>query len=309
MMEPRHNQDKSPLVSVIIPCYKQGHFLSEAIESVLNQTHPNNEIIVVDDGSPDDAALVASRYESVRLIRQENHGLSAARNRGIEESSGEFLVFLDSDDRLLPQAIALGLRCLADRPESQMVFGRFRVINADGESSGALSRLSGGELYPGLLARNCIGPLAPVLFRREVFARVGGFDTRISPASDYDMYLRIARCYPAHRHDGIVAEYRVYSSSMSKDMGGMLRAVIIALRSQRRYVNGLLEYEYNAGLKFWRELYGEPLYNQVSMRIKEGKNWKRTMRDLWYLTLYYPQAIRLHGYSRISKLVTHLKQG
>ena len=311
MMERLDHKDNSLLVSVVIPCYKQGYFLGEAIASVRNQTFANHEIIVVDDGSPDDTSQVASRYAGVRLIRQENRGLSAARNRGIEESRGEFLVFLDADDRLLPGALASGLSCMAEHLKLQMVFGRFRVITADGASSGGVSSLSDGcgDVYLGLLARNCIGPMAPVMFRREVFAKVGGFDTRISPASDYDIYLRIARRFPTHRHDGIVAEYRVYDSSMSTDLGAMLRAVIIALQSQQRFVKGEpdLERAYNAGLRFWRQFYGEPLYNQISRRIMERRNLKRTLRELGYLIRYYPQSIRQHGSSRISKFMAQLK--
>jgi glycosyltransferase involved in cell wall biosynthesis len=304
------NPKSFPLVSIIIPCYRQGRFLGEAIESVLNQTHHNHEIIVVDDGSPDNTSQIALRYAGVRLIRQENQGLSAARNGGIRESHGEFLVFLDADDRLLPRALESGLTCMAQRPESELVFGRYRVIIEDGSPSGVISDLCAGDLYLGLLARNCIGPVAPVMFRREVFDKAGGFNTSISAASDYDIYLRIARQYPTHRHDGIVAEYRVYNSSMSADMGLMLRAVIISLRSQPRYVKGDVDREraYRAGLRFWRELYGEPLYNQTSRRMLEIGNWKRTIRDLWYLIRYYPQSITLHGSSRISKLITHLKR-
>jgi hypothetical protein len=210
---------------------------------------------------------------------------------------------------LLPGALESGLTCMSERPESAFVFGRYRGIKTDGAPSGVISDSCFGDLYLGLLAKNCIGPVAPVMFRREVFDKVGGFDTSISPASDYDIYLRIARLYPTHRHNGIVAEYRVYNSSMSADMGLMLRAVIISLRSQQRYVKGDVarEQAFRRGLRFWRELYGEPLYNQASRRMLESGNWRRTIRDLWYLIRYYPQSITLHGSSRISKLIAHLK--
>jgi hypothetical protein len=81
------------------------------------------------------------------------------------------------------------------------------------------------------------------------------------------------------------------------------------LRSQQKYLKGDVEREraYRSGLRFWRELYGEPLYNHTSRRMFEIGNWKRTIRDLWYLIRYYPQSITLHGSSRISKLIAHLK--
>src|SRR5215211_9350661 len=99
------------LVSVVIPCYNQAHFLGEAIESVLSQSYRNFEILVVDDGSTDNTSEVASRYERVRIVRQENRGLSGARNRGLREAKGEYVVFLDADDRLLPGALEASLGC------------------------------------------------------------------------------------------------------------------------------------------------------------------------------------------------------
>ena len=87
---PQERHAEAGLVSVVIPCYNQAHFLGEAIESVLSQTYPRHEIVVVDDGSTDDTAEVACRYPEVRLIRQENGGLSAARNAGLSQSIGNF---------------------------------------------------------------------------------------------------------------------------------------------------------------------------------------------------------------------------
>jgi len=104
------------LVSVVIPCYNQAHFLGEAIESVLAQSYPNFEIIVVDDGSTDDTSEVARRYPGVRLVRQENKGLSGARNAGLAHSEEEYVVFLDADDRLLPDALETVLEHLEAHP-------------------------------------------------------------------------------------------------------------------------------------------------------------------------------------------------
>src|SRR3712207_4601210 len=108
---------EKPLVSIVIPCYNQAHFLGEAIESVLAQTYPHFEVVVVDDGSTDNTEAVAARYPGVRCIRQENQGLAAARNTGIRRSNGSYLVFLDADDRLLPNALEVGLKHLKEHPE------------------------------------------------------------------------------------------------------------------------------------------------------------------------------------------------
>lgn len=117
---------------MIIPCYNQAHFLSEAIESVLSQTYPHTEIIVVDDGSTDNTSEIAARYSCVRCVRQSNQGLAAARNRGLSASKGSHLIFLDADDRLVPDAIEYGLCCLNAHPECAFVAGHVRLIASDG---------------------------------------------------------------------------------------------------------------------------------------------------------------------------------
>src|SRR6266436_3475630 len=120
------------LVSVIIPCYNQAHFLHEAIDSVLAQTYSNREILVVDDGSSDATAAVARSYPHVRYVYQENAGPSAARNTGLKQTRGEYLVFLDADDRLLPEALEVGVDCLRQRSKCAFAFGRCRFVTADG---------------------------------------------------------------------------------------------------------------------------------------------------------------------------------
>src|SRR5215211_2313466 len=158
-----------PLVSVVIPCYNQAHFLSEAIESVLAQSHPNFEIIVVDDGSTDDTSEIAARYPEVRLVRQENKGLSGARNAGLAHSEGEYVVFLDADDRLLPEALEAHLEHLEAHPECAFVSGPCRRIAADGSPLPTpLRRHIEGDHYLVLLHRCYIWPPAVVMFRRAI---------------------------------------------------------------------------------------------------------------------------------------------
>src|SRR5918998_3304628 len=140
------------VVSVIIPCYNQGRFLSEAIESVLAQTYPHVETIVVDDGSTDDTSNIAARYSGVRCIRQGNQGLAAARNTGLGESKGGYLVFLDADDRLLPNALETGLECLKAHPECALAYGHCTLITVDGSFLKQWSRqFIDGDRYLALL--------------------------------------------------------------------------------------------------------------------------------------------------------------
>jgi glycosyltransferase involved in cell wall biosynthesis len=122
-------QSAAPLVSIIIPCHNQARFLflSDAIASVLGQTHSPVELIVVDDGSPDNTAEIARRYEAIRFLRQENRGVSTARNAGFSASTGAYVMFLDADDRLMPNAVQEHLRCFADHRKG----GASRPVRGD----------------------------------------------------------------------------------------------------------------------------------------------------------------------------------
>jgi glycosyltransferase involved in cell wall biosynthesis len=133
-----NNEKKSlPLVSIIIDNYNYGRFIQDAIESTLNQTYPNIEVIVVDDGSTDSSREIISRYASagrVKAVLKENGGLASAMNAGFEVSSGDLVVFLDSDDVLKPEAIEDAVR--AWHPGVSKVQWRLEAIDGEGNSMG-----------------------------------------------------------------------------------------------------------------------------------------------------------------------------
>jgi len=284
------------LVSVVIPCYNQARFLGEAIESVLSQTYADFEVIVVDDGSTDDTAGVASSYAAedarVRLISQENRGLAGARNRGLAEAGGEYVVFLDSDDRLLAGALEVGVRELASHPQCAFVSGRCRFIAADGSPILRLEQESvEGDPHVELLRAGPI--LVPaVTYRRSVFEVVGGFDESYEAAEDYAFYYRVARRFPIHFHDAAVAEVRRHEGSMTRDFPLMLRSNLSALTSQRRYVKGELRLEeaYRAGIRFWRDCYAFLTVAQTRKRF-EKREWLPALEGVLALLRYYPQGI------------------
>ncbi len=186
-------EGEGPRVSVVIPCFDQAHFLGEAIESVAAQTRAGAEIVVVDDGSSDNSYAVAGRYPAVRRLRQENRGVAAARNLGLAGSSGEFLVFLDADDRLLPEAIELGVSALAKRPNVAFVAGMSRDIGSDGRELGDRRQpLVTQDHYLRLLEDCYIWSGSSIVYRRSALEAVSGFDESLSAGDDYDLYLRIA---------------------------------------------------------------------------------------------------------------------
>lgn len=264
---------RAPLVSVVIPCYNHAHFLGEAIESVLRQTYRPVEVIVVDDGSTDATPEVAARYSTVRYVRQENSGLSAARNTGIRESKGKYLLFLDADDRLLPTALEAGVQHFRSHPECGFVFGSFRRIASDGstlERAGAPPNAS--DPYRAMLRRNYISMHATVMYRREALTAVQGFDTSLAACEDYDLYLRMTRRFPVRAYGEEVAEYRQHSSNMSGDSELILTSALQALNAQWDHVktSRRLKKAYREGVRFWIETYGrEVLWPVAHLRMPD----------------------------------------
>ena len=153
--------------------YNQAVFLSEAIESVLAQTYPRFEVVVVDDGSTDNTEETARHYPGVQCLRQENQGLAVARNNGFQQSRGDYVVFLDADDRLLPRALEAGLAGFRAHPDCVLVAGHCRLINHDGTPLMASSQpCIERDHYARLLAECYIYPPATVMYRRSILAAV-----------------------------------------------------------------------------------------------------------------------------------------
>lgn len=292
-------RSKSPTrVSVVIACYNYGRFLAEAIDSILCQTVVPDEIIVVDDGSVDDTALVASKFPQVRYVRQGNKGVSAARNRGFAESTGEYVVFLDADDRFLPRAIEAGLACFRKNPGCGFVFGAYRDIAGDGSIlSGKLICHPKKNYYRALCQGNFINMHATVLYLREAFASTGGFNEGLRAAEDYDVYLRVARNYPVGRHEELVAEYRHHRTSASQDNSHMLRGSLWVLEQERQYLTNRYRRVIDRGVAYWIDHYRTQ--QKVAATITHMKHhgmdrtalqqipdllkylWRRTNRKIW----------------------------
>jgi glycosyltransferase involved in cell wall biosynthesis len=261
-------------VAVIIPCYKQAHFLGDAIESALAQSHPRVEIVVIDDGSPDDTAEVAARYPGVRCVRQDNQGLAGARNRGIRESRSPYLVFLDADDRLRPNALEAGLVSFGAHPECAFVSGGFQYIGPDGRPQGdpVLPRVD-TDHYVEMLKRSYIAMHATVMFRREILERLNGFDASLPVCEDFDLYLRITRRHPVCCHGAIVAEYRRHASNVTINSALMLRTALRVLGSQWEYVKADNAYRaaYREGRRFWKACYGLELIQAIKQAARRGQ--------------------------------------
>jgi hypothetical protein len=223
-----------PLVSVVIPCYNQAHFLADAIASTLAQVYRPLEVVVVDDGATDNTFEVAASYAEVHCLRQANHGIAAARNAGLAASRGDYIVFLDADDRLLPGALEVGALALDAHPEAAFVVGRHQRIAVDGSPLPVTPRPRVERDHYASLVRRCwIAMPATAMYRRSVLEAAGAFDATLPCAEDYDLYLRLARRFPFVDHHAEVAEYRQHPGTISRNAARMLAATLNVLEPHR----------------------------------------------------------------------------
>lgn len=188
----------TPETSVVIPTYNREDVIGRAIRSALSQTYQDLEIIVIDDASVDGTEQVVQRFESDRLsyIRcQTNQGPSAARNRGLKESRGAYIAFLDSDDQWLSTKLEKQIKKIKDSPSKVgAVYTGYWVVRDGVRELGRLPSKR-GNIHQAQLARDHVSPTSTVLVRKECFGRVGNFDTSLPNRQDYEMWLRISRHY------------------------------------------------------------------------------------------------------------------
>lgn len=298
--DPAGPRIRRPAVAVIIPTYNDSRYLGEAIASVLAQTCRDFEIVVVDDGSRDDPGPVVVAFPAVKLVRQDNQGLAAARNTGIRESCGRYLVFLDADDRLLPGALDAGLACFEAFPQSAFVSGGYCNVGPTGERLGTpMPAHLQGDAYCALLHGNYIGMNATVMFRRDAVEAAGGFDARLRACEDYDLYLRLARRHAAHTHAAIIAEYRRHSDNMSHDPVLMADHVLAVLGRQWPYVarDRRLRHAYRAGQRAWRGYYGRKLAAMLVADLRRNGDPAVAARQAVRLMRLAPSVLLLTGFS------------
>jgi glycosyltransferase involved in cell wall biosynthesis len=281
-------------VAVVITTYNHAHFLLDALHSVLDQTRPADEILVVDDGSGDDPAAVVAQCPGVKLLRQDNQGLATARNAGLNAVHCDKVIFLDADDRLLPEAVAAGLACFAGASAAcGFVYGAHRHIDRHGHAiDETCFSAVGAEPYRDLLRGNLIGMHAAVMYERARLLDSGGFDPAWKRCEDYDIYLRMARDGPIACHPRLVAEYRRHGANMSSNHREMLDW---ALRVHGRHAEaaralGAAASDWAQGQRAWRSYYARQILSDTRQRWVAQPSLREAVRGVLRAVIASPPA-------------------
>lgn len=261
-----------PTVSVIIPCYNGMPYVIDAIASVVGQADDGVEVVVVDDGSTDDClrALQQTFGRQVRILRQANAGVAAARNRGLAETNGELVIWLDADDRLLPGTLSLRRATFVDDLDLEMLVGVNEFADLDTGSVKRTPRVCGPDyLVTCLLPGEEQPHLNAMTFRRSALWRIGGFDSRLEPCEDLDFWFR-AWSYLRWRFlDTILAWHRL--GSHSHLMGRTPMAKRFTRRTQAMARNRALACAAAGSDRPWRREYARWAATTALLWLEAGR--------------------------------------
>jgi glycosyltransferase involved in cell wall biosynthesis len=215
---------EAPLVTAVIPAFNGERYLAQAIESVLAQVYRPLELVVIDDGSTDASRRIAASYRDVRLVCQENAGVSAARNAGAREAKGSLLAFLDQDDRWTPEKLSEQVPPLVEDRDLDYSLGHQRIVLEDGVAP---------PPWLALLAPEHVGHFPGTLVvRREAYDRIGGFRSGAEPGEGADWFLRANEAGLKKTVVGtVVLLKRLHDANQSGNQELVRRQVLTALRA------------------------------------------------------------------------------
>ena len=277
-------------VSVIIPTYNYAHFIDEAIESVLAQTFPIFEIIVVDDGSSDNTEEIIKKFgDKVRYIKQKNGGVGLARNTGVKNSGGEFIAFLDADDIWLPQKIEHQIKLFQTDAEIGLITTAMREFYVREKTLQIYAEGKNGWCAESLLLLEpvAVGPGSTTLVKREVFEQIGGFDEtkELHPSEDWEFCYRVAREFKLAFLPEVLVEYRNHGNNGHLQISRFERAMNLAF--EKIFSNNALEIQ-----KLKRHSYGN-LHKMLAGSYFLNRNYKKSikhsLKSIWLIptNLFY----------------------
>ena len=267
----------APRVSVVIPAYNAAWCVGRAIDSVLAQTFRDFELIVVDDGSTDGTAAVLARYDdALRIVSKPNGGMSSARNAGIRAATGDYVAFLDADDRWMPEKLARQVALLDAQPELAFCAAVATFEDPDGLTVGEWRGYAGPRAGVSEVFANhgaVAGGASAVVARRGLVFRLGGFDETLAGAEDTDMWIRLA-CHGGFACiDEPLAVVLRRPGSASRNLVAMRRGALEMTRKNRPLLPPGMRRSY------WRRIYAGLLCDYAKWAYREGRSGA-AMRDL-----------------------------
>ncbi len=221
-----------PLVTVVIPAYNEAETIADAINSVLQQTFTDFELLIIDDGSSDTTASIAATVPDTRVqvLSFENQGLAASRNRGIRHAAGELIAFLDADDLWTSDKLRSQVKALQHQPEAALVYSWTDCIDEKNQFLRHGSHVHAeGHVYELLLSRNFMDNGSSPMVRKRAFNETGIFDESYRAGEDWDMWLRLAHRYPFTCVPSVQVLYRIRKQSMMSDVEQQFECVTAIL--------------------------------------------------------------------------------
>lgn len=245
-----------PELSIVIPCYNQGHFLNEAINSITAKEITGVEIIVIDDGSTDNTRETALARGNVHYYFQENKGLPSARNAGLEKCRGHYVIFLDADDTLVPEGVSHNLDIIKNNNRIAFISGAHSKWKPGGEMTPHYIEVK-KDHYQHMLLTNYIGNPSCVIYRRAVLERHPFVaDKAIKGCEDYENYLTITRRHEVLHNDTLMSLYRHHEGNMSNYIAMMLNSALNVLERQKPFLQTAYDKKcYLQGRENWMKLY------------------------------------------------------
>lgn len=281
------NSLTEPLVSILIPTYNHGAYLGDAIRSILGQTYSNIEIIVIDDGSTDDSQAVAKTFgDQINYIWQQNSGLCAARNTGLNAAQGTYIGLLDADDILEPDYCHRLVSALLAFPDAEGIVCGYRFVDVQNNPLPQVESrcFTGQDLYEVLLDGNFLVPES-ILLHRRCYKNVGLFDTALTACEDWDMWLRVAKSHKIICTERVLTRHRILPASMSSDPVRMLDNRLAVLR---KHVGP--EPADGSGAYLHRCTYGH-VYFTSALEYEQSGDSATSMRYLTKAATIYPEIM------------------
>lgn len=292
------NPKSHPLVTIIMPVYNGERYLEKAVQSALAQSYPNFELILIDDCSGDQSTQIIEKYlpdqRVVYLRNTKNVGVASSRNRALEHSKGEFITFHDQDDLWLPNKLSLQMDALRQHPEIGLLHTRYARIDTEGEllpEYRSLCAQSFGndeaetyvaDVFEEIFISNDIQPLTSII-PKNVLDEVGWFNPGLPGVDDYELWLRIARCYPVGHLQTITGFWRMHSAQQSKQGYAML---LIRLKAMDTF----LATHPDAPKRVSREAYVQRMF---SMNRGVANHYFHNLQDYKAALPYFKKALRL----------------